>query len=177
MLQYKPYFISISLILAPLIFMYSLFLGFDLKNFTQTYQFSQLILSNLSHFTSFKFEVYKAFVFALMPLTISIYLLSSDNTLTSHGKAKWASVREIEKLAYSPLKFVKSLFSFILRLPFLPLFLGLSCLVFACQLIIIIKDCVMGVFKGIKGVYYGIKQAPQTLKNLKSKLSLKRKNT
>ncbi|AFI06505.1 hypothetical protein [Helicobacter cetorum] len=177
MLQYKPYFISLSLILAPLIFMYSLFLGFDLKNFTQTYQFSRLILSNLSHFTSFKFEVYKAFVLALMPLITSIYLLSSGNTLTSHGKAKWASVKEIEKLAYSPLKFVKSFFGFILRLPFLPLFLGLSCLVLSIWLCIIIKDCVMGVFKGIKGVYYGIKQTPQTLKNLKNKLSFKRKGT
>ncbi len=76
---------------------------------------------NLQDFKYFKPQIYLAFVCALLPFCCTAYLFSKGSNMQSHGKARWASAKEIEAYSYSVLNFLKNLFGFSIRLLGLPL--------------------------------------------------------
>ncbi|GAA7368880.1 type IV secretory system conjugative DNA transfer family protein [Helicobacter pylori] len=120
--KYRPFIYLLSIVLAPIVFLIALFYLMDMKSFRSTILLSQEIFANLKHFKSFKLQIHLAFIYALTPLIFTIYLFFNGVNMNSHGKAKWASIKDIETYKYSLVSWVKS----ICALFFLSLFAPLS---------------------------------------------------
>ncbi|WQV99092.1 type IV secretory system conjugative DNA transfer family protein [Helicobacter pylori] len=120
--KYRPFIYLLSIVLAPIVFLIALFYLMDMKSFHSTILLSQEIFANLKHFKSFKLQIHLAFIYALTPLIFTIYLFFNGVNMNSHGRAKWASIKDIETYKYSLVSWVKS----ICALFFLSLFAPLS---------------------------------------------------
>ncbi|PAF49438.1 hypothetical protein BKH41_01875 [Helicobacter sp. 12S02232-10] len=111
--KYKPYFFLLGIVMILPLFLGTNMLLFDLKNFNQAYDFTKLILENLPNYPSFKKEVYLSALIAFTPFISIVYLTTNKSNLTTHGKARWASRKDIERYTYNPFKFIKDIFLFL----------------------------------------------------------------
>ena len=86
----------IALILAPIFLFFSIIYLFD-TSIKETFSFIWLIFSHLDQIKNMKFETYICLLFFLMPF-IAFFIFNIKPNLTSHGKAKWASISDALKM-------------------------------------------------------------------------------
>lgn len=109
-----PFIIILTTIAIPIIFLISLNNFFNIldysnpskKDFNKLLDFAKLIIENIGK-RKLKSEIWASFFYSLIPLMILIAILSNVSKFTSHGKARWASDKDIEDYRFSLKKLLK----------------------------------------------------------------------
>lgn len=122
-MRIPKFLIPLTLILSPLFFLLALQFLFDIQNFATTLKLAEQIKNAIMQKNfHFKFEVWLSFFIAFIPFLSTIYLIRDKVGKTTHGKAKWATEKDIECYKFSFKKLFGSLFSLLSIFLLYPLF-------------------------------------------------------